>query len=445
MADRKGKQGDQGPSALTVAVIAVVIFILYRALTAEPPAVPEKLTGDITHVHDPALVKDGDTWYLFSTGWGIPIRRSSDLAHWDSVGSVFPHGLPGWVRKQVPALPSGELSGWAPDVSKGRDGRWHLYWSIGVFGSTKAVIGHASNASLDPSASDYKWVDEGPVVTSGGRGDNSAGSMAIDPDAVVDEKGDPWLAWGSFGHGIMLRRLDPKTGSFLVGSHTFNLARRDPFFLGIEGADLVRKDGWWYLFVSFGFCCRGTSSQYSVHVGRSRAISGPYVDEAGAPMLRNGGTTVVGSYANVVGPGHSSVVKNGNSWVLANHFYDRNDHGTSTLMLRPLAWGPDGWPISPDAGFDSDRVDAADVEGRWHIVGYPEDAPARPPDDVIVDLRKNHSVAPSGTWTVDRGIVHITNVKTRHGPRNWWFVLDPDKHMAFGRDNRTAAVRALHG
>src|SRR6266542_6843428 len=108
MADSSEKQG---PSAFTIAVIAVVLFLLYRAFTNEQLAVPGKLTGDIAGVHDPSLVRDGDAWYLFSTGWGIPVRRSTDLVNWVTVGSVFEHGLPAWVHRRVPSLRSDEISG----------------------------------------------------------------------------------------------------------------------------------------------------------------------------------------------------------------------------------------------------------------------------------------------------------------------------------------------
>jgi arabinan endo-1,5-alpha-L-arabinosidase len=434
----------QGPSAFTVALVAFVLLLLYRAFTNEGLAVPGKLSGDIAGVHDPSLVKDGDTWYLFSTGWGIPIRRSTDLATWTSVGTVFPHGLPAWAHRQVPGLRSDEISGWAPDVVE-VGGRWQLYWSIGVFGTTKGVIGHASNVTLDPTNPHYKWVDEGPVVSSGSGGGTiggGGGTMAIDPDVVTDERGDRWLAWGSFGHGIMLRRLDNRTGRLAAG-RTYNIARRQPFFLGIEGADLIHRDGWWYLFASFGFCCRGVESSYSIHVGRSRLITGPFVDAAGTPMLANGGTTVTGSYANVVGPGHSSVVRSGDQLMLANHFYDRNNHGTPTLMLRELKWGPDGWPYSPDGGFDAGKIDSTDAVGRWRLVDYPEEMPARPVDDLTVDLRPNGAVAPSGRWLIQKDILHISGVRTRVGPRSWWLAVDPDTHVAFGRDSRTAAVRAI--
>lgn len=431
----KGERPQQ--QGVLIVLGALVALLVFRSIVDESVEVPASLTGAIADVHDPTLVKDGDSWYVFSTGWGIPIRRSVDLTRWQVVGSVFPKGLPGWAREQVPGLRADEITAWAPDLSK-VDGRWQLYWSIGVLGTSKGVIGHATNATLDPSDPNYKWVDEGPVVSSGRGGP----TMAIDPAAVTDENGGRWLAWGSFGQGIMLQQLDPKTGRFLAGSTAVNIARRDPFFLGIEGANLVHEDGWWWLYVSFGFCCRGLNSQYSIHVGRSRAITGPYLDAAGAPMMANGGTTLTGSYGNVVGPGHGSVVDNGDEMILVNHFYDRAHEGRPTMMLRPVLMGPDGWPYSPDPGFDADRIDRSDGVGHWRIGGYPEEAPTRPPETVLVDLHADGTVVPTGTWRVEDGIVQIEGVTTPAGVRNFWLAVDSTTHAAFGRDNRTAAVRA---
>jgi hypothetical protein len=51
-------------------------------------------------------------------------------------------------------------------------------------------------------------------------------------------------------------------------------------------------------------------------------------------------------------------------------------------------------------------------------------------------------VAPSGTWAIDGDVVDIRGVHTPAGPRNFWFVVDTSTHAAFGRDNRTAAIRA---
>lgn len=33
-------------------------------------------------VHDPVMIKQGDTYYLFFTGWGIKVMSSTDMKEW---------------------------------------------------------------------------------------------------------------------------------------------------------------------------------------------------------------------------------------------------------------------------------------------------------------------------------------------------------------------------
>ena len=58
----------------------------------------------------------------------------------------------------------------------------------------------------------------------------------------------------------------------------------------IEAPFVVHHGDYYYLFVSFDLCCRGTKSNYRTMVGRSHNVTGPYVDADGKPMLHGGGT-----------------------------------------------------------------------------------------------------------------------------------------------------------
>ena len=191
-------------------------------------------------------------------------------------------------------MPEAEPAPWAPDISW-FGGRWHLYYAISTFGSR--ALGHRgrTNTTLDPDAPGYRWVDHGPVVMFQ---DFNSRWNAIDPNVVVDSDGLPWLTWGSFHGGIVLQQLDRRTGKPAAGAPVTQLAERDPWFKGIEAPYLVRRGGYWYLFTSFGFCCR-PDSNYSVRVGRSRHLQGPYVDDRGTPLLAGGGTLVLGGYGTV--------------------------------------------------------------------------------------------------------------------------------------------------
>ena len=106
--------------------------------------------------------------------------------------------------------------------------------------------------------------------------------IAIDQNIVLDH-GQPWLSFGSFWTGIKMRKIDAKTG--LVASDDnklYSLAQRQrppnpppnpPGLPGdwqaIEAPFIVQHGDYFYLFVSFDLCCRGTKSSYKTMVGRS--------------------------------------------------------------------------------------------------------------------------------------------------------------------------------
>lgn len=318
------------------------------ALALLPGAAAGAQTGAVRGVHDPAIAAADGVYWLFTTGRGIPIRRSRDLVHWDSAGRVFAEGVPSWARAAVPKV----QFPWAPDISF-FGGRWHLYYSLSSFASQRSAIALATNTTLDPAGAGYAWADQGAVVTS----DKGSTYNAIDPNVVFDAQGAPWLAWGSFWSGIKLHRLDAATGKFsTVDTVTYAIASRvgttvtdGPFDVeAVEAPSIVRHNGYFYLFASYDLCCRGAASTYNTRVGRAATITGPYVDRGGTALTAGGGTVVLAGSGRVAGPGGGSVLVDGSQSYLVHHFYDTQDNGTPTLQVRPIAWGTDDWPVVGD-------------------------------------------------------------------------------------------------
>ena len=307
-------------------------------VTAVPA--PQELKGDF-RVHDPSMIKQGDTYYVFSTGeergyngGNIQIRRSTDLVTWERVGSVFVV-MPVWIGKAIGGLPPNL---WAPDISF-RNGTYYLYYAGSRFGTNTSVIGLATNTTLDPASPDYKWVDQGMVIQSV-KADNW---NAIDPNLAFDAEGTPWLSFGSFWDGIRMRRIDPNTGKLAASDKKlYSLASRGGG--PIEAPAIVARNGYYYLFVSFDLCCRGTNSTYKIMVGRSQSITGPYIDRDGKRMELGGGTLVLQSNGRYVGPGGQSVYVDAGTYRLVNHYYDARDNGAPKLQINDLAWTDDGWP-----------------------------------------------------------------------------------------------------
>jgi arabinan endo-1,5-alpha-L-arabinosidase len=338
---------------ISIVIYYAVLFVaLFAGLSCHSTTAPQEplvleLEGDL-RVHDPVIIREADTYYVFSTGGGwrsgiIPIRRSNDLYNWTLCGHVFDR-LPQWATKEIP----GARGAWAPDISY-YNGRYHLYYSVSTFGKNNSAIGLVTNKTLDPNSPDYKWVDQGLVVRSyEGKDDWNA----IDGNLVIEDENNIWLCWGSFWGGIMMRRIDPETGKLSTEDTTlYNLARRPrkeqhqtpPVEGAIEAPFIIRHGNYWYLFVSFDFCCRGTKSTYNVVVGRSRRITGPYVDKSGKPMMKGGGTQVItATTPNWRGPGHQAVLQEPSGDYLVFHAY-HGQTGRSELKISTIVWEK-GWP-----------------------------------------------------------------------------------------------------
>jgi arabinan endo-1,5-alpha-L-arabinosidase len=337
---------------LTGLLIAVLASHFTHAQQASSSPRIIETHGDVQFVHDPAIIQEGTTWYLFSTGNGperkgeIPIRCSKDLHLWNRCGEVFPQ-IPDWIKKESPQTK--EL--WAPDISF-FNGEYHLYYAFSVFGKNTSGIAQLTNKTLDPSQSDFHWVDRGLVLRSRVEDDFNA----IDPNLILDDKGQPWLAFGSFWDGIKMRRIDLKTGLLSAeDTKLYSLARRKrpqnpppnpPGLPGdwqaIEAPFIVHHGDYYYLFVSYDLCCRGTKSNYKTMVGRSRAVTGPYVDAEGIPMLEGGGTALLLGNSRWFGPGGESVLQQKDEDIIVFHAYDGTS-GHAYLQISTIAW-IDGWP-----------------------------------------------------------------------------------------------------
>ncbi|KQX05890.1 arabinan endo-1 5-alpha-L-arabinosidase [Leifsonia sp. Root1293] len=294
-----------------------------------------ELSGDVS-THDPALARDGDTWFVYSTGnqsvadGNIEVRTSSDGSIWRYAGEVWDE-KPDWLTDAVP----GVSNLWAPELIE-HDGTWYLYYSASTFGKNSSVIGLATNSTLDPDDPDYDWVDRGAVLTSTARDDFNA----IDPGIVEDADGTPWMAFGSFWSGIRMVELAWPDGLRADDAEPLRLADRQSPPNAIEAPYIVEHGGDYFLFVSRDSCCQGVKSTYNVAVGRADEPTGPYVDRDGTSLLQDGGTPVIETAGERIGPGGQSVADG----MMALHFYNGDAGGAFELALLPLQWDADGWP-----------------------------------------------------------------------------------------------------
>ena len=288
-------------------------------------ATSDPLSGD-TRVHDPSLWVGAGGWYVFATGAGLQRLHSDDGTRWTRLAPVFTPGrTPAWWADAVPEHKGIDV--WAPKLFE-LGGRFHVMYSVSTFGKNTSAIGIASASSPDAA----EWHDDGLVLQSRAGDDFNA----IDPDVFVDpDTHRVWMTYGSFWRGIRSTELDPATLR-PIGETRFVADHRG----GIEAPTLVKRGAYWYLFVSWDFCCRGVGSTYNIRVGRGTSPSGPFVDRDGGDMLQGHGQLIEAGGLRWKGPGHQDVFGD----VLARHAYDAQDNGVSHLRLNTLRWSADGWP-----------------------------------------------------------------------------------------------------
>lgn len=275
------------------------------------------LDGQV-QIHDPStLVRDGGRYYTYGTGGTTLVSDDG----WT------------WRRGTTPAR-----SGMAPDAIRVGD-RYFVYVARNVGAQPRADINLIWSRSLDPESPDYKWEEAGVVASSDGVEDCNA----IDPGAFLDPNdGRLWLVYGSYFGFIRLVEMDPKTGQRLQPE-----AKPVDLAVNCEAPIVIFRDGWYYLIATHGSCCRGADSGYNLRMGRSRKITGPYLDHEGIDMIQGGGKLFLGSGGRFIGPGHFGLIEDGPGVEkFSLHFEaDLERGGASVLDIRPLLW-KDGWPVA---------------------------------------------------------------------------------------------------
>jgi arabinan endo-1,5-alpha-L-arabinosidase len=342
--------------------------------------------GLVESCADPTIIKGqtaGDSyWYMYCTTDPlngndkigdnfnfhlIPMLRSSDLVNWTYMGDAF-SARPGWVADDAGL--------WAPEIQY-FNGQYYLYytasWTDLPGGGSAIGVATSTTGPLGP------WVDSGtPAVEPHGApccGPDSR-RWVFDPDIVQDTDGQRYIFYGSYFGGISARRLsadglhsDPSTQTPIAIDNRY------------EGTEIVRHDGYWYLFASATDCCRGPLTGYSVFVGCSQALLGPYKDREGVSLLANrvGGTPAISMNGNRwVGTGHNSVFQDANGkWWTMYHAVDRNDpyfagavgFTKRPVLLDPLDW-INGWPTVRGGLWASDSAQPVPAAQPGIVINY---------------------------------------------------------------------------
>jgi beta-xylosidase len=354
-------------------------------LTAPASAAPEATGTYVNPISrdfadtfaDPAVIRGKDGfWYSYGTSdplregdnefHRIPIARSTNLVDWDYVGDAFTtETLPTWADQARRA------SIWAPDI-RYVNGQYRMYYVVTETTVTPEPNDNAVGMATAPTPAG-PWTDSGAPVVGPRRGSGEPGNFlwTFDPSAVTDTDGTQWLLYGSYFGGVFITRLND-AGTRAEGTPT-QVAIDNKF----EGAYVVRRGSYWYLFASTANCCAGPTTGYSVHVGRSRDLRGPYLDREGVPLTvsRAGGTpTLVQNGNRWIGAGHNAVVTDlaGQDWIVYHAIRRGNPYLTGTeginerpMLIDRLDWIA-GWPqVRAGAGPSSTRERAPVTGGTW--------------------------------------------------------------------------------
>ena len=363
-------------------------------------------------IHDPSTIMECDgKYYTFGTGGGGLI--SEDGWKWNG-GAVRPGG------------------GAAPDAIKIGDRYLVVYGSTGggLGGGHNGKINTMWNKTLDPKSPDFKFTD--PIVVA--QSENMEDCDAIDPGLLLDPTdGRLWLSYGTYFGFIRLVELDPKTGKRVEGNKAIDIA------IDCEATDLMYNDGWYYLLGTHGTCCDGANSTYNIVVGRSKKVTGPYLDNMGRDMLKGGGKMVVAAGGRLMGPGHFGrfIVENGVEKMSCHYEADLDQSGRSVLAIHPLLW-KNGWPVAGENlkegtyEIESERrgyaleliVDFVRMPGGMRGFGRNSNEPIKP----VASQQLSDVI---NTWPAGNIGVRIGDYMTRPHQK-WTITAAPDSSGALG-------------
>lgn len=283
---------------------------------------------------DPTIWQaDDGLYYCIATN---PRRSlvSNDLFSW-SMSDISPIDAESWKT-----MSSIAHNYWAPDVTK-VGGKRLMY--ITLYNSAED-----SNIAVLQESSPCQFQYKG-IIT---RGRETGIEDTIDPEVVTDPKtGRVWMFFGSVGgiHRIELTSdgLSVKEGAkyqHVAGLTVHKCPDRSQVF---EGSYLHWHKGYWYLFVSSGYYGNHT---YQLQVGRSKELTGEFLNREGKPMVEGFATPVLHSDEddNFFGPGHCGEIFTAiddNEYIFYHcHVRESQRPGQRPLFMSRIQWGKDGWP-----------------------------------------------------------------------------------------------------
>lgn len=267
---------------------------------------------------DPSIVRVGEDYYMVNSSFiffpCIPISHSKDLIHWEIIGHAVTE--PEWASLD-------ELEGgrgyWAPDIS----------YDNGKFYITAT----------------YRLNDTGNVYRKQIVVSSEKPEGPYSKPALIDEDGiDPSIFHEDGRHYMLLNR-----GARILELNadcTKQISEAELLYYGDqkrapEGPHLLKKDGYYYLFLAEG----GTGAGHRISVARSKTLMGNYEPCPYNPIMRQ---MDEGAAIQRCGHGKPVCTQNG-EWYMVYLCGRMIGDGYSMLgretALDPISWTADGWPV----------------------------------------------------------------------------------------------------
>lgn len=283
---------------------------------------------------DPSIVRVGDEYVVATSTFewfpGVRLHRSRDLARWEPVGGALDETR---LLDLTGCPDSGGV--WAPNLTYA-DGLLHLLYSN--VSTYTGGFSDAPNYLVTAPSVDGPWSDPAPL---GARGFDASLFHDGDDSWMVNLVHD-WRPGHGGSAGLEVTRYDRATRT-LTGSPAW--IDLPPGGGWIEGPNLYRRGGWYYLVTADG----GTSWEHQVTVSRARALTGPYERDPRGPLV----TSTHRPDWPLQKAGHGSLVEGPDGrWYLA--FLVARPHGEhgpcilgrETAMVE-VTW-VDDWPTAAD-------------------------------------------------------------------------------------------------
>jgi beta-xylosidase len=248
---------------------------------------------------DPTVKKFGDTFYIYATtdgnggGFGpSQVWMSKDFVNWSFQDMNWPttHHY------------------WAPDVTKGNDGKYYMYYCQPV-----EIFGASSASPVGP------WTSLLPARVPIVKNFLVPNVITLDGQTFRDDDGKFYMYWGTWGiypnHGCGVGLMNPDMKSFDKLAQIPNTVAKDFF----EAPFMFKRNGIYYLTYSSGRCEDDT---YRVQYAISKTgPMGPFEYGKNNPIL------VTSADGTVHGPGHQSVLQEGNETYLIYHRHNNPHSG----------------------------------------------------------------------------------------------------------------------